>query len=200
LLKTIFIDFDGVIRHWSNAEISSTEENLGLPLGCFYSVAFQQHLLLPAITGQVSHEQWVTNVENELAEKYSILFANKLIASWESTPSTIDYDFIDRIRTMVPQAKLVLVTNATSKLTVDLALANLTNSFDIVINSSVIGVAKPNLDFFEKSLSLTQSKIEDSVFIDDSASNVEAAKKIGLASIYHRNPVETLAFIQQYCQ
>jgi putative hydrolase of the HAD superfamily len=195
---TILIDFDGVIRHWSSDELELIETKLGLKAGALFSVAFKSEYLVPAITGQVSHEQWLANVEAALAMLYSQEIAEQLVACWRSLKFKIDHDFLTEIRSRAPSASLVLVTNATSLLPSDLVKAKLKSAFDNVINSSDIKEAKPSLDFFRSTLNIIQQPIDNTIFIDDTLVNVMAAQSMGITSIHHCTTFETLAFIQSY--
>ena len=196
---TILIDFDGVIRHWSGNEIEGAELISGVEKGSLLSVAFAPEYLSPVIVGEVSHEEWVVNVEDALGKKYGKRVALELICSWNNASWEIDKELIKEIRGAAPQCKLVLVTNATSKLTSDLVRSGLKSEFDIIVNSADIGSAKPSFAFYKSSLSMANTTAKKSIFIDDSLSNVEAAVSIGIDSIRHMRNSDTLKFIRQKC-
>lgn len=67
--KALFVDFDGVIRHWpkSDAEI---ELRCNLPAGILQKTAFDPHLLNQAITGKISDEDWRTQVTKHIQIAY----------------------------------------------------------------------------------------------------------------------------------
>ncbi|MDN3684988.1 HAD-IA family hydrolase [Vibrio sinaloensis] len=71
------------------------------------------------------------------------------------------------------------MTNGTSQLEADLASANLLDSFDLVVSSAHIGVAKPDRLYFEVALQLAEGHPVHAVFIDDSHINVATAKSNG---------------------
>ena len=71
LKDTILIGFDGVLRHWIGSEINDAESALGLTRGTLFSWAFSHELLLPAITGKVTHEQWHKRVKSNLYGTYA---------------------------------------------------------------------------------------------------------------------------------
>jgi HAD superfamily hydrolase (TIGR01509 family) len=52
--------------------------------------------------------------------------------------------------------------------------------FDFVYPSHLMGVKKPNPEFFKKVIDVEQVLVEDVYFIDDDQQNIEAAKKIGM--------------------
>ncbi|MFQ3231877.1 HAD family hydrolase [Reinekea sp.] len=196
--NTILIDFDGVIRHWSNDELESVESNLGLDAGTLYSVAFKRDYLVPAITGKISHEQWLTNVAAKLTVMHNPEIAEQLITCWRSLKFKIDHDFLGEIKSRAPEASLVLVTNATSRLPFDLVKAKLKSAFDYVINSSDIKETKPNSGFFKKTLSIIHQPVDNTIYIDDTLANVVTAQSMGITSIHHCTTFETLTFIQSH--
>ena len=195
LKDTILIDFDGVLRHWSGTEVNDAEHKLGLDSGTLFSWAFSPQMLTPAITGSISHEAWMQRVKVKLTYQYSDEIASQLIAAWQSASWKIDHDLLQNIQQRSPAFKLVLVTNATSRLNSDLKEANLDSTFDVIVNSSQINVTKPKQLFFETALSIAGSQASDAIFIDDSLDNVNAARAMGIESIHHRITAETLEFI-----
>ena len=68
--KTLLVDFDGVLRLWSSANISVAEAECGVASGTLLKTAFSDSLLEAAITGQISHLQWQDLTQAELAEKH----------------------------------------------------------------------------------------------------------------------------------
>lgn len=196
---TILIDFDGVLRHWVGSEVSDAENALGLASGTLFSYAFSHELLLPAITGEVIHEQWTERVKSQLAQMHGPQVADQLVNAWNEASWEIDFTFLEGLKQLSPTCQYVLVTNATSRLNADLREANLTSAFDAVVNSSQIRVAKPDLLFFREALVVAGSQAFRSVFIDDSLDNVNAAQSMGIDSIHHKNVADTLEFIQKRC-
>lgn len=170
---------------------------LGLDIGTLFSWAFSQEFLSPAITGIISHEEWSERVKAKLTHLYGEAIANQLITAWQAASWEINTDFLRDLKQLTSTFKLVLVTNATSRLDSDLSKAGLESTFDAVVNSSKIHVAKPELKFFGKALSIAGSQATHSIFIDDSRDNINAARSIGIDSIHHKNTGETLAFIQR---
>lgn len=196
---TILIDFDGVLRHWIGSEIKDAETALGLAKGTLFSHAFSHKLLFPAITGKVAHEQWQEQVKAKLAQTHNDNVASKLVKAWQQASWEIDFTFLQSLKQLAPTCQYVLVTNATSCLDADLKNAGLTSAFDVVVNSSKIGVTKPDPLFFRKALSLAGSQACRAVLIDDSLDNVTAARTLGIESIHHKNVADTLEFIQRKC-
>ena len=197
--NTVLIDFDGVIRHWSSREIVEYSTALGLANNPLYACAFSEKLSMPAITGKITHDEWCDQVCAELAIEYGDSIALGLVDKWRSQRAEIDYEFLKKIRSLLPEGKLVLVTNATSRLNSDLASVCLEHAFDEVINSSDMGVAKPDPLLFLKLMKHLKVQANQCVFIDDTIRNVAAASSLGIESFLHTSTEETLVFIQKTC-
>lgn len=191
MTQVVFCDFDGVIRHWDNQELFATEERLGVAKGTTFQVAFAADNLIPAITGKISDERWRADVTDQLAQTLTPEQASTLTQTWAASPSRIDHQIFELLNNLLPNTNLALVTNATSKLNADLLAHNLIAQFDFIINSSEIGVAKPDLDFYEQAVKLTNATLERSIFIDDSLSNVTSAAAFGLKA-FHFQGVNSL--------
>ena len=196
---TILIDFDGVLRHWVGSEVNDAERTLGLASGTLFSLAFSHELLFPAITGEVTHEQWHERVKSKLVQRHTDEVASKLIKAWNEASWEIDFELLHSLKHLAPTCQYVLVTNATSRLDADLQRASLRSAFNVVVNSSQIGVTKPDRLFFYQALSIADSQVCRSVFIDDSLDNVNAARSIGIESIHYQNVADTLEFIRKQC-
>lgn len=66
----------------------------------------------------------------------------------------------------------------------------ISQSFDYVIVSSFVGLHKPNPDIYKLALNESQSKAEESVFIDDIDYNLTPAKDLGMSTILFENHVQ----------
>lgn len=64
-------------------------------------------------------------------------------------------------------------------------LFGLKTIFDSFLSSCWLGVRKPSRAFYDKVLSITQAKPENSVFIDDREQNLEPARLLGMHGIHY---------------
>ncbi len=195
MINTILIDFDGVIRHWNSANIEELSATLGVDKNTVFLCAFSERYLIPAITGRIYHREWSDLVEDELSESYDTEIATRLVKEWYESSFEIDCNFLEQIRIASKNTQLILVTNATNRLDSDLERCGLVNAFDQIVNSSEIGVAKPDNSFFEITLNSLGVQTKECIFIDDTLANVEAAEALGILSLQHTNVEDTLAFI-----
>jgi len=197
--KTLFVDFDGVLRIWRTANIRSAEEKSNVEPGTVLKTVFAEPLLHRAVTGQISHARWQQLVESALTDQYGAEVSSNLTSAWKDELWIIDAELLNNLVRVKNAHQLVLVTNATDRLDSDLAKSGLTDAFSFVVNSSSIGVAKPDVEFFQRALDISATVARDAVFVDDSLSHVEAASSMGIASILHKNVTDTVSFVENRC-
>jgi len=197
--NVIFLDLDGVIRHWLGTDINLVETRLELQEGALLTVAFSPGLLDRAITGVDTDKRWRENVLTELEIKYGRDSAVTLMRCWENAECQIDRRLLREIKTNFPACKIILTTNATSRLENDLSSANLHQFFHAVVNSSEIGFAKPDKKYFQAALSIARCSISECVYVDDSPENIAAARGLGIKSELHTSAGQTLHFIRTEC-
>jgi putative hydrolase of the HAD superfamily len=192
MLKAVVTDFDGVIRHWNNEKTRKVEADCKLEYGTLTRMCFSDDLLQPAITGKIGFQQWVDLARARLIKAYGLGVAEHYIEAWLGNGYKIDYDLIEQYRALFPDTRLVLATNATSRLPQELRDAKLHHAFDSVFNSSAMGVAKPKPLYFQAMLMSMGYTAKDVIFIDDSPANVQAAKSLGMTSCLYNSRSELL--------
>ena len=200
-MKTvIFLDFDGVVRHWSGTDVYQVESSLGLQPGALFDVAFLPKLLTPAITGLVTDQKWRANVQVELKQRVGSERALTLMQCWESAAYEIDFRLLETIRTNLPSSKVILTTNATTRLKSDLDNAKLGSYFHAIANSADIGFAKPCEEYFRAALTLAKCSVAECVYVDDSEDNIKAAKVLDITSELHTDAERTIQFLEKECR
>jgi putative hydrolase of the HAD superfamily len=192
MFKAVITDFDGVLRHWNNDKTRKVEADCKLEFGTLSRICFSEDLLQPAITGKSTFESWVNSVRERLIKAYGLGVAEHYVEAWLTADYSIDYDLIKQYRELFPETRLVLATNATSRLPLELRNAKLDLAFDSVYNSSAMGVAKPKTLYFQAMLMSMGFTAKEVIFIDDSPANVQAAKSLGITSCLYNGRSELL--------
>jgi putative hydrolase of the HAD superfamily len=175
--RALFVDFDGVLRVWPRSR-----EDLGIPEPEIQHVAFDPALLRQAVTGAFPDEAWRERVASRLSVKYGNELARTAVERWSVPCGIVVPAVADLLRRVVPSVQVVLATNATSRLPRDLQRLELSGLFSSWVNSSEIGNAKPDPEFFQAALRLSGVDAENALFIDDTRENVAAAKALGIAA------------------
>ncbi len=60
--------------------------------------------------------------------------------------------------------------------------------FTVLFSSSFLGVRKPESGIYRLALQITQRALEECLFIDDRALNLECARLLGMKTIHYQNP------------
>ena len=193
--KALLIDFDGVLRQWP-ANDGALELAHELPEGALRTTAFQRELLNDVVTGRITDEIWRKQVETLLGQTYPQARVSAAVTEWSRPVGEIDHNVLRLVQRAREHLKIVLVTNGTSRLNRDLDALGLQSSLDFVVNSSVIGVDKPQPDFYRAALREAGVSAAEALFVDDSASHVEAATRLGLRSLRFTGHESLIAFLQ----
>ena len=191
---SLLIDLDGVLRHWPSAHWC--EEEHGLPIGAISKVAFAAPLLEQAITGRITDREWRAALSRQLSLAYPQARALEAVEVWSTPIGSVNAEVLEIVVAARSRCAVSLVSNATDRLTKDLAALGLAAHLDFVVNSSDIGVAKPRPEIFVHALALTGSQPEETVFVDDTAPNVAAACALGIRSHHFTSAAGLRVFLQ----
>ena len=181
MTNVILTDLDGVIRIWSPEIHLKAERATGLPEESILGTAFSDDLLPLVITGQISDDEWRRRIADLLSKDFSEANAERAVELWSASPGEVDTEVLGILRACRKKAKLVLISNATSRLPSDLGQLGIAEDFDYIINSSEVGFAKPDPNIYFAALNTVGANPEQALFIDDNAGHVAAATRLGIA-------------------
>ncbi|MFK8069120.1 MAG: HAD family hydrolase [Gammaproteobacteria bacterium] len=179
--NAIFVDLDGVLRHWPTTD-STVELNYNLPLDSIQKIAFEPTLLNLAIRGIITDDDWRSQIVNKLLAEHPTSKAELAITEWSDSPGVIDTKLLNLLSICNSKNGISLVTNATSRLDKDLEALGLIKRFRAVVNSSDVGFIKPEPEIFQYAIQTCTCPANEILFIDDSIENVEAASNAGMMS------------------
>lgn len=91
--------------------------------------------------------------------------------------------------------KIVLLTNATSRLNEDLEILGLDSWFTDVINSSQTGSIKSEPEIYRTAIRACGCTVEEIVYIDDSQENTLAASQMGILSHHYTGVAECKQYL-----
>ncbi|MFD7868179.1 HAD-IA family hydrolase [Streptomyces sp. NPDC059783] len=181
----VLCDIDGVLRHWPT--VSDIENSHGLPTGALAAAAFAPARLHPAITGEVTDEQWRSAVAADLAEICgSADRAHAAVTDWSKLVPRVDHEVVSLLAQARTVATVALVSNATTRLEWDLARQGLDDVADAVVNTARVGVMKPDPRVYVTAAAQAGAPVHRCLFIDDTAVNVTAARDVGMAALHYR--------------
>ncbi|MFB9234280.1 HAD family hydrolase [Plantactinospora siamensis] len=188
----LLVDFDGVLRRWDPAAVGEVERRYELPAGVLLETAMRWALLQPAVTGQVTHADWLATVTDALAVATGDPDrAKAAVTEWQLYRGEVDREVLDFVRAVrAAGVRVGLATNATDALDADLTALGLTDEFDEVINSSVLGAAKPSREYFTQACRLVGAAPARTLFVDDSDRAVAGARAAGLSAYRWTGPAD----------
>jgi putative hydrolase of the HAD superfamily len=188
----VLCDLDGVIRHWpSGAEI---ERRYGLPAGSIAAAHFSPVRLNPAITGEITDEEWRAAAAADLAAVCgSADRAHRAVTAWSALEPRTDPEVVSLLAKAREVVTVALVSNATTRLEQDLARHQLSTLAHLVVSSARIGVAKPDARFYLIAAEQVGTPCDRCLFIDDTPANVAAARALGMTAVHYQRPADLRA-------
>ena len=177
----LLCDVDGVVRRWDTGAVAALERKHGVPEGTVLAIAFKDELLRPALTGEVSDDEWRRNVAVELLPTYGVEVAADLVAGWSESVGAVDEDVLAVLAELrAGGVRVGLVSNATTRLESDLDALGLADGVDAVVSSARLGTTKPEPALYFAAAQLVGTDVERCLFVDDTAVNVEVARAVGM--------------------
>ncbi|MFI1935753.1 HAD family hydrolase [Streptomyces purpureus] len=182
----VLCDLDGVIRFYDTAEVTRLEAAAGLPEGITAAIGYAPENDLPLLLGQITRDKWAQSIVRGLGAHASSSDAHALAKAFTEADFWADEAVVSLLRRVRNHCPVVLVTNATVWLDDDLSALGLTDLADSVINSSLVGVAKPDRHIYEMAAKQVGARADRCLFVDDRDENIEAAHELGMTTVLYR--------------
>ncbi len=194
-VRNIFIDFGGVImRTEDQGPRRRQAERLGMTYHELENIFFESESSLRATTGEIPEEAHWQTVAKTLG--VSRTEADQIIVEFFSG-DRLDNALLDLLRSLRPEHKVGLISNAWSGLRALITREKFDDVFDEMIISAEVGLGKPDPRIYRLALEKMGAKPEESVFVDDVLVNVEAARSTGMNAIQFTQPERALEELKQ---
>lgn len=182
MIRAALFDLDGVIRQYDPAHPAGLCRSYGLPDDAVSVIAFEAATLGAAVAEQATFEDWRDAVADEVSRRHGL--DGRAIAEefFRIDAATIDGEVLSIVREVRARVPVGLLTNATSRLLVELAHFGLDREVDVVCNSWDLGVAKPAPAIFAMAAERMGVATSECFFTDDRIENVEAAREAGMVA------------------
>jgi putative hydrolase of the HAD superfamily len=185
--RALLIDMDGVVRRWDPAPMIAVEVAYGLPPASLLETAMSWDIYRPAMAGEITDAEWMGLVAQRLplaADR-----AAAAVAEWQSYRGEPDPEALAFVREVRAAGRPVgLATNATDRLRGDLEALGLAGDFDVVVNSSEIGVHKPAPEFFTEACVRIGVEPKYVLFVDDDDRVIRGARARRLSAYRWTGP------------
>ncbi len=190
-IKAIFFDFGGVIARLDREQTRALEERYGLPRGGLLEALYGIPEWREAETGRLPEEEWIKAVLSAL-EKMAGRPIPQIQQEWQVVWRQLDEDVLALVQLLRERYLVGIISNSTPRLERDILTANgIDGLFHLVINSSRVGIAKPDPRIFLTACQRVGLPPQACVHIDDLIQNVQGAREAGFHAILHRGDLTT---------
>jgi epoxide hydrolase-like predicted phosphatase len=200
-MRAAIFDFGGVLTTDPLAGLQRYEDSLGVTRGA----------LLRLIRGEEGDGPWQRLERGELAvqdlweqlkqkaqSELGVALSLESLASSFSGTWGVREKMVDLVRELGDRVVLVLLTNNIAEFAVVWKeMIPVDDLFDAVIDSSAVGLRKPDPRIFQLALEAAATPASETFFVDDSLDNVEAARKLGITAIHFTDEAEVLARVRK---
>lgn len=194
-LRAVFVDLGGVtVRTEYQAPRQHLAERFGMDYESMTNLAFAGESARKASTGLISEDEHWAGIlrklhlpESELRSVRDEFFAGDII----------DLVLLDILRSSHSRFKVGLISNAFSGLREWIVEKKFADVFDAMIISAEVGVEKPDARIFQIALEKLGVAASESVFLDDFAENITAARALGMQTIHFTQPEQALVQLEK---
>jgi len=194
-IRAMIFDFGGVlVRTVDPRPRRRLERRFDLGPGEVYGLIFESPLWDDVQRGRIDNDAFWADVGQRLGLDDEEL-ADFRESFWSG--DKLDEELVSFIRDVRELGyATALLSNAPSTLPHYLSDLGITDDFDAVVVSAQEGVAKPAPEIYHSALEALDIRADQSVFIDDTPANVEAARRLGLHSTRFRGLAPLRAWLR----
>lgn len=190
-IKAVFFDLGGVILR---TEDHSPRTNLAKSFGLSYEeidrLVFENDSSKKASLGFITeHEHWLNIAESLNLPELEVDRLKKEFFAGDR----IDFYLLDLIRSLRPERVVGAISNAWSGMRPWMDEHKVTDVFDDMVISAEVGLAKPDPRIYQLAMQNLQVHPQESIFIDDTYRNVDAARRVGMQAILFEEPAQAVA-------
>lgn len=195
-IKAVIWDLGGVIvRTHDHGGRMWWEKRLGLRPGRLEQTVFGCETAAEAYVGRAA----VDDVWRAIIDQFEIHESERqtLVSDFWSG-DRVDYQLVEYIRSLRPQRKTGLLSNAWNDLRGSLEDQwKIADAFDHITISAEVGIAKPHPSIYELSLEGLGVAPQEAVFIDDFELNIKGAQHVGLCTVTFDSPQQAIADLEE---
>jgi putative hydrolase of the HAD superfamily len=192
MIKDIVFDFGGVLTTIDTNEALRRFAALGVPQPQEYINSYCQHGPFFALeNGDITAEEFCTALGNICNRKISYGEAKH---AWMGFIVNVQTEFLDYLQQLRPGYRLSVLSNTnpfiqswarTPQFTTQ--GKSLDDYFDNLFLSYLMGCSKPGEEIYRKMLSCGNMEASETLFVDDSDKNLEAARQAGINTLKVEN-------------
>lgn len=193
-LGGVFLDIDYQLTQQEFEKIGATD------FDSYYTQASQSGLFDNYEEGKISSAHFINKMLDFMPEGTD---PNKVVHAWNAMIKEIPVENLALLKKLREKYQIIALSN-TNELHIDYFEGKLkkhganllmTDFFDFVYYSSILGMRKPHPETFQHICDLHHLDKSKTVFIDDTIRHIEGAKKCGLNTIHFTKGAYNLSSI-----
>lgn len=196
-IKAIFFDFMGTCLDWHTGAVSVLPQSLDEAVRSRLALEWRQHYF-DSNTARLSRNEDPEDIDITLQNTLHTLLEqypqhrdafdgdviDKCVARWHSMPAWPEVPLaMAKIKESANRPEMFVFANGTTRLQLDLCRSS-GLSFDMLFSSALLGVYKPALESYQKTLELVKLKPEETVQVAAHVNDLRGAKRAGIKTIY----------------
>jgi len=199
MIKAALFDFGGVILSSPFDAFNSYEREAGLPhdtIRRLNSTHPDSNAWARFERGELDAAGFVTVFEAEAAESGFEVDATQILAGLRGTVRPEMVKAVEKCGERLPTAMLTNNFRDPAAVHSDPAIVAIYDLFDHVIESSVVGVRKPEPKFYEIACEAVGVDPKECVFLDDLGVNLKPARAMGMTTIKVTDPADAISELE----
>jgi epoxide hydrolase-like predicted phosphatase len=189
-IRAVYFDFGGVlVRTEFQAPRQHLAERLGLEYEDLIRIVFESETARQASLGLIDEQ---THWEATLRALRLPADGRQALTDAFFGGDVVDRALIAFLRSLRPQYKVGLISNAWSGLRDYITAQGFADAFDAMIISAEVGLIKPEAAIYRLALESLGVQPAEAVFVDDFIENIEGARAIGMHAIHFQQPEQAL--------
>lgn len=195
MIRAVLFDMGGVILR---TEYEAPRQHLAGRLGMEYEdlvrLVFESETSRKASVGAIREEKhWQT-----LAKKLKRPNEADAIRDEFFAGDVLDVALIDLLRSIQPQTKTGLISNAWSGMRQYIRDHKFEDAFTAMVISAEVGVVKPDAKIYQIALEQLGVSPSEAVFVDDFIENVKGAQAVGMSAIHFKDSAATITQLRTF--
>jgi putative hydrolase of the HAD superfamily len=180
-ITAVAFDFGGVLSRSPSDALDAYAADLGLPAGTFLPFFRGDERMAALETGQISGREFFKYVCVEVQGRHDVRIDIRALAGAAAAGETLDPKMLELVGEVRRQCTTALLTNNVREAGWRAAFPF--DLFDVVVDSSEVGVRKPDPAIYLALLERLDRPAPEVAFIDDFAENLPPAAALGIATI-----------------
>lgn len=189
-MRGIIFDFGGVLTRPRSRDVvlHRCEDQLGLARGALTGLLFIGENWWSLSTGKSSADDYWQHIRDALRGQVPLA-----LEPFQHNPfayEELNVKMVALVRRLHRRYKTGLLSNATPYLEVLIEQHGLTDLFDVIVNSSRVGLRKPDPEIYTLTLTRLGLKPQHCLFVDDKERNTEVAQCLGMKAVVFRSAAD----------